>query len=75
MSVRVIDTSKVDEPTTRYREDPATVAKAKRRYLEQLKSELEGASATTASNKGAAPDRGRVASRAKRVAPRRGRGG
>jgi hypothetical protein len=41
VSIRVVDTRKVDEPKTRYRDNPATVERAKRRYFERLKNELK----------------------------------
>jgi hypothetical protein len=52
VSIRVVDVTKVDAPKTRPRDDPATVARAKRRYFERLKKEL-------ATAKRSAPRRGR----------------
>jgi len=75
VSIRVVDTLKVDVPATRHRDDPVTIERAKRQYLQRLTKELKDRSVATPSNKGAAPDRGRAGVRAKRAAPRRGRSG
>ena len=75
VSIRIVDTLKVDVPATRHRDDPVTIARAKRRYLQRLEKELKDSSVATPSNKHAAPDRGRPGVRAKRGAPRRGRSG
>ena len=75
VSIRVVDTLKVDVPATRHRDDPVTIERAKRQYLQRLKKELKDSSVATPSDKGAAPDRDRPGVGAKRGAPRRGRSG
>jgi hypothetical protein len=43
VSIDVVDAAKADRPKHRYRDDPRALERAKRRYLERLKNELEGA--------------------------------
>ena len=75
VSIRVVDTLKVDVPATRHRDDPVTIERAKRRYLHRLEKELTDGSVAMPSTKRAARDRGRAGVRAKRGAPPRGRSG